>query len=329
MKKLSRLERLSILVIPFVLITFMTPKLGHPEYPEKPITMIHGWSAGGTADTFVRLLAEAASKKLGQPIIVENKTGGHGMIAAHLAIRAKPDGYTLGSGTSSQFLIVPNLRKVDFDPLNDPTHILVFYNYDLGLVVRSDFPCKTWEEFKNYAKQNPGKVRYGTPGVGTMQHLTFEMVAQREGIKWIHVPFVGSKEAVAALLGGHLDAIIFAPPDLVPFIKSGEFRFLLALNKSRWPIAPNVPHIGELGYDDAFSYMVIFGPKNLPESIRSKLENVFHEAMEDQRFLDLARTFQVTVVFVPGKEYARMLKEKFPKYKKIIEDLGLGELQKK
>jgi tripartite-type tricarboxylate transporter receptor subunit TctC len=329
MEKGNKYVKMSFFLVFLTFMALTMPNLGYAEYPEKPITIIHGWAPGGMADTFTRLLADAASKKLGQPIIVENKPGGHGIVAAHTIVRAKPDGYTLGGGVSSQFLIVPNLRKVDYDPLNDPTQIMVFFNYDLGLAVRSDSPWKTWEDLKNYAKQNPGKVRYGTPGVGDMQSLAFEMVGQKEGIKWVHVPFPGAKEPVIALLGGHIDGAIVGPPDLVPHIKTGELRFLLAFNKGRWPIAPNVPHIGELGYDNTFSYFSIWGPKGLPEPIRSKLENVFREAMKDQRFIETANTFQVTIVYVPGKEYAEILKEKFPKYKKIIQDLGIGELYKK
>ena len=329
MKKFSNIIKLALFTILISCIAYMMPASAYSEYPDKPITIIHGWSAGGMADTFTRILAEGASKKLGQPVVVVNKPGGHGILAAHMIVNAKPDGYTLGGGVSSQFLIVPNLRKVDFDPLNDPTQIMVFFNYDLGLAVRSDSPWKTWEEFKKYAKENPGKIKFATPGVGDMQSLTFTMVGQKEGIEWVHVPFKGAKEPVVALLGGHVDAAIVGPPQLIPHIKAGELRFLLALNPSRWPIAPDVPHLGELGYDNTFSYFSIWGPKGLPEPIRLKLQEAFHEAMKEEKFVSLANKFQVTIVYEPGKEYTKILKEKFPKYKKVIQDLGIGEIYKK
>jgi len=321
---MRRLIKVSILI---GLIVAVIPESGSSQerYPEKPISIIHGWSAGGLADVFTRLLADAASKKLGQLIVVENRLGAHGIIAANTIVKSKPDGYTLGGGVSSQFLITCNMMKVPFDPIKDITQILVFFNYEIGLVVRSDSPWKTWEEFKNYAKQNPGKVRYGSPGAGSMQQLTFEMIGQREGIKWTHIPFPGSREPVIAVLGGHIEAAIPGKADVLSLIKSGQLRFLLPLNDRRWEIAPNVPHLGELGYDNAFTYFSIWGPKGLPESIRSKLENVFHEAMKDQNFVDAANRSQIDIIYVPGKDYAKMLEEKFPKYKKVIDDLGLAE----
>lgn len=328
MKPICKTVRLSLFVILLSMITLVLPKLGYSEFPEKPITIIYGWSAGGMGDTLSRILADSASKMLGVPVVVVNKPGGHGIVAAHMIVKAKPDGYTLGPGVSSQFLIVPNMRKVDYDPVNDPTQIMVYFNYDLGLLVRSDSPWKTFQEFLDYAKKNPGKLRYGTPGVGTMQHLTLEMMARKEGIKWTHIPFKGSREPIAALLGKHLEAIIVGPGGAVPHIKAGKMRLLVAMNPSRWPVAPDVPHIGELGYDNTFSYFSIYGPKGLPESIRSKLEKVFRKAAKDQKFIDTANKFQVTVVDKGGKEYTEILKEKFPKYQKLIKELKLGELYK-
>lgn len=293
------------------------------KYPEKPITILLGWNPGGQADVFTRLLANGATKILGQPVVVENRPGAHGMIAAHTVVKSKPDGYTLAGGVSSQFLVASNMQKIDFNPMNDPTQIMTFLHYDLGLVVRSDSPWKTWDELKTYAKQNPGKVRYSSAAVGGMQHIIFEMIAQKEGIKWIHIPFPSGNGPVLALLGGHVEFTAQAPADVVPHVESGSLRFLLALNDRRWPIAPNIPHIGELGYDNAFSYFSIWGPKGLPEPLRLKLENAFHEAMKDPSFADAARKLQVTIVYIGGKEYSKMLKERFPKYQKIVKDLGL------
>lgn len=328
MKAMHKIVCLSLFVIFLSMLTLAVPKPGYSEYPEKPITFIYGWSAGGMGDTLSRILTDSVAKMLGQPVVFINKPGGHGIVAAHMIVKAKPDGYTIGSGVSSQFLVVPNMKKVDFDPVNDPTQIQVFFNYDLGILVSADSPWKTWEELKDYAKKNPGKIRYGTPGVGTMQHLTLEMLRRKEGINWIHIPFKGSKEPVAALLGGHLEMIIVGPADSVPHIKAGKMRLLLAMNPSRWPVAPDVPHLGELGYDNTFSYKAIYGPKGLPESIRSKLETAFHNAMKEKKFIDTTRKFQVTVVDLGGREYTEILREKFPKYQKLIKELKIGEIYK-
>jgi tripartite-type tricarboxylate transporter receptor subunit TctC len=316
---------ITAIVMSFVVLFCSASGFAQDKYPDRPITIILGWAAGGQADVFTRLLAAAASKELGQPIVIENKPGAHGIVAAHSIVKAKPDGYTLGGGVSSQFLIVPNMQKINFDPLQDPTQIMVFMHYDLGLVVQADSPWKTWEDFKAYAKANPGKIRYGTAGVGTMQHLTFEMVGQKEGIKWTHIPFPSGNGPVIALLGGHVEAAIQAPADITPHIKAGKLRLLLALNDSRWPIDPNVPTIKEKGYYSTFSCFSIWGPKGLPEPIRAKLENAFHKAMKDPAFVSAAEKLQATILYIPGKEYTIMLKERFDMYKKIINDLGLAK----
>lgn len=311
-----------------MLTAFLFPQLVfcQEKYPDRPITIIVGWTAGGMADIFARLLANATSKELGRPIVVENKPGAHGTIAAHSIVKAKPDGYTLGTGISSLFVVIPNIRDVSFDPVNDPTQILVFVDYYMGLVVRSDAPWKSWEEFRDYAKQNPGKVKYGTAGVGTMQHITFERVAQKEGIRWVHVPFKGGNEPVVALLGGHIDAAIQGPSDVVPHLTAGKLKMLLAVNDNRWDILPNVPHMMEKGYDfSTFSLLSIWGPKGLPESIRARLENAMQKALKDPSLVEASQKFQTKLRFMGGREYTKLLGEKFEGYRKIVKDLDLVE----
>lgn len=327
MKRVNKIGRLGMVVILMSVVAFWIPKSGFSQdkYPEKPITIIHGWGPGGPQDIFTRLMGDIASKDLGQPIIVENKPGAHGIIATHTVLRSKPDGYTLGTSVASQYLIVPYMEKIDFDPMNDPTHIIVYMHYDLGLVVRSDSPWKTWEEFKSYAKENPGKIRYGTTGVGTSQHLTFEIVAKKEGINWIHIPFrLGGPAPVTGLLGGHVEAAIQGPADVMPHVQTGKLRLLLVLTEKRWQFAPDVPSIKEKGYDSTFSYCTVYGPKGLPEPIRSKLANAFHKATNDPKFVEMGRKLNTNLVYIDGKEYTRMVQERKEKYKKIIEDLGLG-----
>lgn len=326
MKRLHKIGKLGIVAILVSGFAFLTPKLSlsQDKYPEKPITLIYGWGAGGMQDITTRLLTEIASKDLGQPIVIEYKPGSHGIIATHTILRSKPDGYTLGASVASQYTIAPYMQKVDFDPM-DPTHIIVYMHYDLGLVVRTDSPWKTWEEFKSYAKENPGKIRYGTSGVGTGQHLLFEMIGLKEEIKWIHMPFkMGGPAAVTPLLGGHIEAAIQGPSDILPHVQSGKLRMLLVLTDKRWPSAPDVPSITEKGYESTFSYNTIFAPKGLPEPIRLKLAIAFRKAMKEPKFEEMTRKLNISTPYMDGKEYTVLLKGKIGKYKGIIEHLGLG-----
>lgn len=327
MKRVNHIGRLGMVVILISVIAFCIPKSGlsQDKYPGKPITIIHGFGAGGMHDVFTRLLTDIASKDLGQPFIIEYKPGAYGTIAASIIHHSIPDGYTLGTSASSQILIVPHMYKLDYDPLNESVHTIVYLHYDLGLAVRSDSPWKTWEEFKSYAKENPGKVRYGTTGVGTVGHLMCELITEKEGIKWIHIPFkAGGGAPVLAVLGGHVEAAIQGPTDIMPHVRAGKLRLLLALTDKRWSSAPEVPSITEKGLDSIYGYCTIYGPKGLPEPIRLKLANAFRKAMQDPKYVEMARKLDASIPYIDGKEYSEMLKKKAGKIKKIIEDLGLG-----
>ena len=296
------------------------------NYPNRPITIVVGWTAGGGADTMTRLLARVSSKELGQPIVVQNKPGGASQLAATAVVNAQPDGYTLGLGSASFFLIAPNIRKLPFDPIRDGVQIVGFYTTHYGLVVSADAPWKNWNEFKEYAKQNPGKISYGTAGIGTMQHLVFERMARKDGISWVHVPFKGASDTIASLLGGHINAAIQGPTDVGPLIQTGKLRMLLVLNDQRWEMAPDIPQILEVGYDfSSFNVGSIWGPKGLSESIRSKLETAMSKAIKSPEFIEGVKKLRQPWFHIGGREYTRILTERFEGYKQIVKDLNLQE----
>lgn len=296
------------------------------NFPTKPITFIMGWSAGGMGDTMVRLASQIASRELGQPIVIENRPGSAGQLGMNAVMQAKPDGYTVGYNSPSNYLVGQNMRKQQVDLLENSTQIACFFDYPFGLVVRADAPWKTWQEFKDYAKNNPGKINYATAGPGTMQHITFERVASKEGIKWTHVPYKGGNDTVAALIGGHIHAAIQGPADISGFLKDGRLRMLLAVNDSRWDSVPNVQHIQEVGYDfSAFSRGCVHGPKGMPEPVRAKIEAAYRTATQDAEYRAKAAGLQVPIVFIGGKEYTRMLQDRAAGFREAIEALGLAE----
>ena len=175
------------------------------SFPAKPVTLIVPWPAGGSTDQVMRALATATEKYLGQTVVVENKAGAGGTLGATAMVTAKPDGYTVTQIPITVFRI-PHTTKVGFDPLTDLTYLIGISGYTFGVAVRADAPWKTWEELVDYAKANPGKLSYGTPGANTSLHITMEEIAYRYGIKWTHVPFRGNADNMQALLGGHVDA---------------------------------------------------------------------------------------------------------------------------
>ncbi len=324
MKRFTRFLAVLTSALPFAL---SQPAPAQDTYPSKPITMIIGWSAGAQADVLLRLLAQGMSKELNdQPIVVVNKPGAAGLLGLEAVKQAKPDGYTLGFSVSSNYLLAPFLNKEAAGMLEASTQIACFFDYQFGLVVRSDAPWKTWNEFRDYAKRNPGKVNYATSGIGTTQHIIFERIAEKEGIKWTHIAYKGGNETIQGLVGGHIDAAIQGPGDTVSFLREGRLRMLMSLNDTRWEAAPNVPTILESGYDfSAFSKACIHGPKGLPEPIRAKLEAAAEKVIKDPNsaYAEKARSLQVAAIYMGGREYTKAIEDRVEGFGKIIATLGL------
>ena len=170
--KLSRM----IVLVSLIFTPFAVPVLAQ-EYPTKSVTLVIPYPAGGSTDVTGRVLAAAAKKFLGQPLIIENKTGGGGTVGVNLVITRPPDGYTLCIFPSAPIAVAAHMGKLNFHPLDDMTHILRYSGYTFGIVVRADSPWKTVQDFLQYAKQNPQKVSFGSPGVGTTGHLAMEELA--------------------------------------------------------------------------------------------------------------------------------------------------------
>lgn len=319
---LTRVPAICILLLAVVGVGSAFPS---EIYPSRPITMICGWGAGGMMDLSIRALCKASEKELGQPIIVENKAGAAGVIAKTYVAKAKPDGYTAGVTVTSTYIMQPHIRKTSYDPLSDITDIMTYARYVTGFAVRSDAPWNSIEDVIAYAKKNPGKFTYAHGGVGTTQHITMEWIAIKQGIKWTQVPFKSGPEAVAAALGGHTDGVTQGPADVLPHIKAGKLKMLLALNEARWPELPNVPTVLEKFQFSILSYLGIYGPKGLPEPIRQKLENVFKNAMKDSSFIETLRQFQVEEAYLSGKDYSAKWRSQYQEMGKLLNTLGLVE----
>jgi tripartite-type tricarboxylate transporter receptor subunit TctC len=274
-----------------------------------------------------RLIAKAAEKELGQPIVCENRPGAGGVLGTAFVLKSKPDGYTIGVTSTNAFLNSPHMEKVPYDPLTDSTDIMAFLKTTHALCVRTDSPWKSFEDVVAYARKNPGAFIYANGGgVGSTQHIVMERIAMKEGIKWSMVPFKSGTESVLACLGGHTQGIAASgPADVVQHIAAGKLKVLLALNDNRWQIAPDIPTVQEKYGFYGMSCQGVYGPKGLPENIREKLQNGFKKAMNDPDFVDGAKRFQMVVVYMGGKEYEKWWKSQYEVMGKVIRDLGLGK----
>lgn len=296
-------------------------------YPKRPITVVNPWGAGGMLDSILRVYLKSIEKELGQPVIMEYKTGGGGAIAMNYVLKSNPDGYTVGACGIASYVIVPHMRKVPYDPFADSVDVATFFKYIFGVATKADSPWKTFKDVITYAKNNPGKMTYSCAGVGLPQHICMEQLAMEAGIKWTMIPFKSGSEAVTACLGGHTDLVAQGPVDILPHVKAGTLRFLLSLDDKRWASIPDVPNTFELGFHySTLSFIFFVTPKGVPEPIIEKLANVFNKGKKDPSFIEMTKKFGLEVMTMDRKEFTNTWKTKwYVEMGKIIPKLGLQE----
>jgi tripartite-type tricarboxylate transporter receptor subunit TctC len=306
-----------------LVLTFALPAPSQ-DFPTKPISLIIQYPAGGSSDLTARALATGTRKYLGQPMICENKAGGGGTVGVAL-VAAKPgDGYTIGIVTSSPTMAF-HMGKLNFHPLNDLTPIMRWGNYLFGITVRADSPWKTIQELLQYAKQNPEKVSYGSPGVGTPPHLAMEELSMVANLKFTHIPSKGIAENNTALLGGHIE-MISDSSGWAPLVDAGKFRLLATWGEKRCSRYPQAPTIKEVGYDVvARSHLGVIGPKGMPKPIVSKLAEAFRKDMDDPEFVAVMKKFDMDFYYLGTEDYEKYMKADFENIGKLVQKLGLDK----
>ena len=296
--------------------------LAAQNFPDKPITLIVPYSAGGATDVAMRALADAAARHLGQRVIVENRTGVGGTLGPQTMVNAKPDGYVISQMPITVFRI-PHMQKVSFDPLTDFTWIIHVSGYTFGVAVRTDSPWKTWQDFIAYAKANPGKVSYSTPGNGTSLHITMEEIAAREGIQWLQVPYKGAADALIALRGGHVTAMADSTT-WGEMVDAGQLRLLSTWGVNRTRRWPNTPTLKDLGYGIVSnSPYGLAGPKGMDPKVVKILHDAFRKAMDDPAYQKVLERLDQENVYMSGEDYAKFAKKTYDEEKIIIERMGL------
>jgi tripartite-type tricarboxylate transporter receptor subunit TctC len=309
----------------FFLINLMVfAGLARSEYPERPVTIVVAMDAGGATDIATRAMVIGVERYLGKPFIIENRGGGGGAVALGILANAKPDGYTLCATQNVAIVDTPLMQKVTYKPLKSFTPIVVFAGSEhTALLVKSDSPWKTFKEFMDYAKKNPGKVKYSSAGVGSGMHVAMEVIAHKDGIKWVHVPYKGTAPSRMALLGGHVDACS-SGIDWPPFVLSGQLRVLATHGEKRSPHFPDVPTLKELGYGFVSETVhCIVGPAGIPSDTVEKLETAFKKGTETPEFKTTLEKLYLTPVFINSKEYDQHLKEKWVRTEKMFKDTGI------
>ncbi len=298
------------------------------DYPTRSINVLIGYAPGGTTDLSVRTIANEASRILGKPMICNNVPGAAGTLVLGRVKGEKPDGYTVFSCPTATLSRIPHLQTVPYEPLKDFSFIMNYALIQYGLVVRSDSPWKTFEEFIDYAKNNPNKIKYATAGVGTGQHLVMEYLSSKLGIKWDHVPFPGGVQAVTALLGGHVQAVSQSL-EWKEQARAGKLRPLVIWTDQRSLSFPDVPTLKEKGYPFAlvtgFSFI---GPAGMPKDVVQKLQDAFHKAMEYKPFLEALDKFDLEPHYMDSENLEKFVRKLYQEEGDLIKSLGLGIYKK-
>jgi tripartite-type tricarboxylate transporter receptor subunit TctC len=293
-------------------------------FPTRPVTLVVPWPAGGTTDIVMRALATATAKPLGRAIVIENRAGAAGTLGPmQMAATASPDGYTVAQIPMTMFR-APFMTRTTFDPTRDLTYVIGLTGYTFGVVVRSDAPWQTFEEFLADAKANPGKINYGTPGAGTSLHITMEQIAKQRGIQWTHIPFKGNADTTNALLGGHIHAVADST-GWAPHVEAGKFRLLVTWGATRTRNWPNVPTLKEIGIDIVSnSPFGIAGPRGMDPAVVKILHDAFRKGLEDHAYVAAMTQFDQEPFYLGSDDYRAFAFAQTAEQKQLIEELGLG-----
>lgn len=261
--------------------TLVAPAAHAQRYPDRPIQLVIPYVPGATGDITARMLAEELEKNLGTKIIPNNKPGASTVLGVDTFLRAKKDGYTLFYGGATPFIYVPisNPEVVHYDPVKDVEPLGFHYFFPTVVGVKGDAPWKTFPEFVDYAKKNPGKLRISTIGVGSSSHFAVEMLQSITGIQLTHVPFEGGESVVIAVMGGHVESTLDGYGKLKPHAEAGRMRILLIDPKK--PDHPELPTLKELGYKQGLpaTWFALWAPAGVPDEARKVLVPAVEKAV--------------------------------------------------
>ena len=293
-------------------------------YPNKPITMVVPASAGGTTDLAARMTAQALGPVLGQTLVVENKGGGNGNIAAAQFKRAEADGYTLLMQYSGFHLMSPHPGKSSWE-LKDFVPVANVLSAPQIVVVRGDLPVNTMQELVAYAKANPMKLNYASSGNGSLQHVTGVQLERAAGVQMMHVPYKGTGPALQDLLGGQVDLTFGTAPPFMPHIQAGKLKVLAVTGKERLPSLPDVPTTAETGFPgvNATSWFAMFAPAGTPAAIVSKLESDVRNALAEPAFQQKARDQGAAADFMDSKALGDMVQRDWDMWAQIVKEANI------
>jgi len=296
-------------------------------YPDRPVTLVVGYAAGGATDIVARLIAKSLTESLGQSVVVENKTGANSNIGAEIVSRAKPDGYTLYVGSIANTINRTLYTQLNYDFVKDFKPVALLATIPNILVVNPKVPVKTVGEYIAYAKANPGKLTCASSGSGSSIHLSCELFKMQTGTDILHVPYRGSGPAVADLLGGQVDSMFDNLPSSLPHVQAGKLRAIGVTAPQRLDAAPDTPTLDESGLK-GFSVQSWFGlmaPAGTPDAVVGRLNEAVNKALASPA---VQESYRQSGFFEPDRpntpdSYARMIASEIDKWGKVVKNANL------
>ena len=292
------------------------------EYPTRPIKLIVPFSPGGVADLTWRAMTDPMGKVLGQPVVIDNKPGGGGSLGYTMVASSKPDGYTVGHVPLGSFINNYLIYDVSYNPTKDFSFIGGVARYAESIVVKSDSPWKTWDEFVEHSKKHPNEVRIGFSGAASSNTIATKWIEKQLGLKWREVTFPGDAEGITALLGGHIDAFPGAGPQNM-LVKDGRARMLLALTVDPIPGFPNVPTFKKIFGKDTMNASGLMGPAGIPAPVLAKLEKAVQEGTKDPGFLKAMDQMNMTPIWRNSKEFSQDVHNAFTSFQEFLKELNM------
>ncbi len=294
------------------------------EYPERALTIVAAYPAGGMVDIVARPLAESMKKKFPKGVAVLNRPGGGGSVGMAEVAQAKPDGYTVILAPVSTLVIHPQMNDLPYKTPDDYEPIINTIAFYPLLAVREEAPWKSVQEFVNAARANPGKFRVGSPGEGTGSHLSLEQLMVAANFKATHVPFSGWGETSPALLGGHIDAAVAQPGEVRPLVEAKKLRTLVVFQPKRHAVFPDTPTAKELGWEAGLgTWFVLTAPKGTPPAVLKYIHDAAKVALEEPAFVNLMKSRAVDIDYKNGDKARADLWQEYKAYGTILTRLGM------
>jgi tripartite-type tricarboxylate transporter receptor subunit TctC len=290
------------------------------SYPNKAITIIAPYTSGTTSDVLARQIGNKLSEKLGYPILVENKSGASGVIGTDFVSKSPANGYTLLFTATSHGTIPAVKSKLPYDPIKSFSPVILLATSAMGFVVSQNINASNFKEFLEYSKSKGNELDYSTPGEGSSQHLTMELVLQEVGFKMVHVPYKGSSGAVTDVIGGHVQSSIVSLQTSSSFIKSGQLKMLAIMSDERSPVFQNVPTFKELGYPNLVvdTWYGVLAPLNTPVEIINKLNYEINLILNTNEMKETMNKLGLTISGGKSDKLKNLLDKEIPKWRKVV-----------